>query len=207
MTRFWIGGSPCAGKSSVAAALAARHGLRHFECDRGTPARMAAMSGRGHLAYEELVALPICARLARPPEWQAEREREFYHEQFAYLLAELPDAGVIAEGADLLPELLAGAGVPIERAVWIVPAPEFQRRHYAGRPWVGPYLAGCPDPAAAFESWMRRDALFARHVRAAAEQLGGRVLVVDGALSLKETVVTVERHFGLRPTKTVGGWP
>jgi hypothetical protein len=154
-----------------------------------------------------VTALTTCARLARPPEWQFELVRAFHLEQFGYLMAELPDGGVIAEGADLLPESLAGAGVPMERAIWIVPTPEFQRRHYAARSWVEPYLAGCPDPAAAFENWMRRDALYARHVRLSAERAGGRVLVVDGARSLEDTVSAVEQHFGLRPPKTVGGWP
>jgi len=202
MTRFWIGGSPCAGKSSVAALLAGRHGLRHFASDAGTSSRMARMSGRGLPAHDELVALDTCTRLARPPHRQVELTLAVYAEQFRFLLDELPDADrLLVEGADLLPSLLAGFGVPLGRSVWIVPAPDFQRRHYAERPWVGPYLASCPDPAAAFDSWMRRDVLFARHVRATAEQLGGRVIEVDGGHTLEQTASVVERHFGLSPVR------
>ena len=29
----WIGGSPCSGKSTIAALLADRHGLRRYDCD------------------------------------------------------------------------------------------------------------------------------------------------------------------------------
>jgi hypothetical protein len=65
---YWIGGSPCAGKSSVAATLAARYGLRHVECDRESDDRLARMAGRALPAYNELAALSTCERLSRAPE-------------------------------------------------------------------------------------------------------------------------------------------
>jgi hypothetical protein len=198
---YWIGGSPCAGKSSIAASLAARHGLIHFECDAGTDARMARMATSPPPAFARLTALSTGQRLARPPSWQAGLEVAFYREQFPFLRAEFPaGAKVVAEGADLLPELLE---VPLEHAVWIVPTPEFQLRHYRERAWVEAYLAECPDPAAAFDSWMDRDMRFARYVRRSAERIGGMVIVVDGSHSVNETAALVEEHFGLRG-ETVG---
>ncbi len=199
MPRYWIGGSPCAGKSSIARLLADRHGLVHVECDAAAPPRLAAMAGRGLPAYDELTALGTCGRLAMPPAWQADREVAFYHEQFPYLLAELGDRDdLLVEGADLLPELLHAAGAPLARSVWVVPTPEFQRRHYRAREWVAPYLAQCPDPELAFENWMRRDVLFARHVERQAAALGGTVLVVDGSRPLVNLADLVTRHLGLR---------
>jgi hypothetical protein len=202
---YWIGGSPCAGKSSVAARLATRHGLLHVECDLGAEQRVARMAGRRLAAYEELTALGTCARLARPPEWQAERELAFYREQFPFLLEELGalPAGrpAVVEGADLLPDLLEGIGVPMDRAVWMVPTPAFQLRHYATREWVPAYLQDCADPERAFRNWMRRDVLFAEHVRELAGSVGGQVLVVDGVESLEEAVGLVERRFGLDPPR------
>lgn len=198
---YWIGGSPCAGKSSLAAKLANRHGLLHVECDVGAEQRLARMAGHQLAAYEELTALGVCERLARPPQWQAERELGFYREQFDFLLGELAalpaDRPALVEGADLLPDLLEGIGVPMSRAVWMVPTPEFQLRHYAMREWVPAYLQGCADPEQAFGNWMERDVLFARHIRKKTEQMGGRVLVVDSAESLEQAVGIVERYFGL----------
>ena len=195
---YWIGGSPCAGKSSVAALLAARHGLRHVECDAGADARLARMAGHGLPAYTELSALSTRDRLRRPPAWQAERELAFYAEQWPFLRAELPAGPCVVEGADLLPSLLAAAGVPPGNAVWLVPTREFQLRHYAARDWVADYLRDCD--AGAFDAWMRRDMLFAEHVRATAEARGGTVLVVDGSATLEQSARRVERHFGLART-------
>ena len=200
MTGYWIGGSPCAGKSSVAALLAEQYGLRYVQCDAGTDDRMRLMAGRGLPAYDELTALATCERLARRPQWQCARVIDFYAEQFPFLLASLPgDPARLVEGADLLPELLAGHGVPPEQSIWIVPSAEFQVRHYAQRPWVDTYLAGCPDPAAAFDSWMQRDVRFAAHVRRTAAELGRRVIVVDGTGTLAGTAAEVAPHLGLRP--------
>jgi hypothetical protein len=183
--RYWLGGSPCAGKSSVARLLAARHGIAHVECDaRPAPARPAD-------------ALSTCARLARPPQWQADQEVAFYRDRFRPLLAGLPPGRILIEGADLLPSCLHEAGVPPERAVWLVPAPEFQRHWYATRDWVGPYLSDCPDPAAAFDNWMRRDALYADHIRTTATGLGYRVIVVDGSRTIPENAEIIERHLSL----------
>lgn len=195
---YWIGGSPCAGKSSVARLLAGWHGLRHVECDAGSDARLERMAGHGLRAYAELTALGTCERLARPAEWQAAREIEFYHEQFDFLRAEFgTDEPLLVDGADLLPELLCGAGISLDRAIWIVPTPEFQLRHYSAREWVDAYLKDCPDPATAFENWMRRDMLFADHVRERALAGGGRVVIVDGSRSIEESARLVAAHFGL----------
>ncbi len=198
---YWIGGSPCAGKSSVAAKLATRHGLLHVECDVGAEQRLAKMSGQELAAYEELSKLGTCGRLARPPEWQAERELAFYREQFDFLLTELAalpaEPPAIVEGADLLPDLLQRIDVPMDRAVWMVPTPDFQLRHYGMREWVPAYLRDCPDPEQAFQNWMRRDVLFGKHIGELAASVGGRVIVVENEESLEEAVGIVERHFRL----------
>jgi hypothetical protein len=196
---FYIGGSPCAGKSTIADLLARRHDLHAFHCDEGAEPRLALVRRSPSQAIRQLVALPDCDRLSRPPAWQAEQEVNFYREQFPYLLEELrtaPRPGV-AEGADLLPELLHQAGIPFARAVWVVPTPRFQLEHYARRPWAHDYVAACPDPPAAFANWMERDARFAGHVAAQAARLGGKLLVVDGSRPVDDVAAEVARHFGL----------
>jgi hypothetical protein len=185
--------------------LATRHGLIHVECDARAEQRVARMAGQHLATYEELTALGTCERLARPPRWQADRELAFYREQFSFLLDELAalpaDRLAIVEGADLLPDLLQDIGVPMDRAIWMVPTPAFQLRHYALRAWVPAYLQDCADPQQAFRNWMQRDALFARQVRQLAEELGGRVVVVDSTGSLEQATGIVERHFGLSTTR------
>ena len=177
---FWLGGSPCAGKSSIARLLAARHGIEHVECD----AVMAAQR---------------TPEFSRSPGWQVDREVAFYRARFGRLLTRLPAGPALVEGADLLPSCLHELGVPPSRAIWLVPTPAFQHHWYGARDWVAPYLSGYPDPAAAFASWMRRDELFAEHVRATAATAGYRVIVVDGSRTIPETAEIVEAHLSPAP--------
>jgi hypothetical protein len=203
---YWIGGSPCAGKSTVARLLAEAHDLSAVECDRDGEARWAAMAASGMPVCTELTALGTCHRLARPPQWQADTEVAFYREQFDFLCRELAGLStarpLVVEGADLLPELVATLGVPPERCVWVVPTPEFQLSYYRSRTWVRPYLAGCPDPERAFANWMRRDMIFAQYVTRSARRRAGTVLVVDGSAPVEATADLVGRHFGLVPPPT-----
>jgi hypothetical protein len=182
MSLFWLGGSPCAGKSSIARLLAARHGIEHVECDA-------------------VLAAERSPRFSWAPRRQADREVAFYRARFGRLLAALPAGPALIEGADLLPSGLRELGVPPSRAVWLIPTPAFQRRFYAARDWVAPYLSGYADPVAAFASWMRRDDLFAEHVRVTAAQAGYRVIVVDGSRTIPETAEIIEDHLSLHPRK------
>lgn len=208
---YWIGGSPCAGKSTAARLLAEAHALLAVECDLGGEARLAAMAAAALPVYTELTALGTCDRLAEPPWWQAEMEVAFYREQFDLVLRELADLPtdrpLLVEGADLLPELVFTLGVRPERAVWVVPTAQFQLSYYRARDWVTPYLADCPDPELAFANWMRRDMIFAEYVTRTAGQHDGAVLVVDGATPVETTAEQVGRHFGLATTPPRGSRP
>ena len=103
----------------------------------------------------------------------------------------------MAEGAALLPALLAEQEVPPARAIWIVPEESFQRTQYARREWRHDVLRTCSDPEQGWENWMARDAGFACRVAAGAVGLGYRVVLVDGSRSVDEIYAEVVRHFGL----------
>ncbi|MEV8437319.1 hypothetical protein AB0425_08100 [Actinosynnema sp. NPDC051121] len=181
----WIGGSPCGGKSTIAGLLATALGGTVYSCDDRV-GRHAASTPGGVLA--ELVSCPVGVRLARPVERQVVDVLAGYREQFPLIVRDVRaiSGPVVVEGAALLPELVAGAGVPAARAVWLVPTPEFQVRHYERRTWARELLRDVPDPDRAFRRWMRRDARFAVVVAEQARALGYRVIVVDGSRSAAE---------------------
>jgi 2-phosphoglycerate kinase len=191
----WIGGSPCAGKSSIADAIAREQGWIVYRCDDEV---------ERHARLADPVRQPILWRLnrlsgddlwMRPLDQQVEEEFAYYRDEFAFIcedLERLPsDRTVIAEGAALLPELIEPKAVEQGRAIWIVPAPEFQREHYARRDWTTGTLSACSNPAAAWENWMERDVRFARRVEADAAARNFPVLVVDGVKSLTENIANV----------------
>ncbi len=203
---FFIGGSPCSGKSTIARLLAERHGFTSYSCDDAWDR---------HMALADPARTPVLARLSsldcdglwmRPVSQQVAEELAVYREEFAFILNDLralpTDQPILAEGCALLPDLLVNHGIPANRSLWIVPTPEFQLQHYAQRDWIGGIVASCTSPDQAWQNWMNRDIGFAHEVATLANAHHRTVITVDGTRPVESIYSQVANHFELpdRPT-------
>lgn len=199
---LWLGGSACAGKTSVARRLADRHGLRTYHCDdafdrhraRTTAERHPDFCRVGGLSFEEMWRAPVAD--------QVEDLLAFYREQLEMQLEDvlaLP-AGtpLLVEGAGLLPARIAELAASPRQALWLLATPSFRRRHYPRRgPWVAELLSGSDRPGQVFATWMERDDVMTQRRAAEIETLGLPRLWIDGSLGIAETAAAVAAHFGL----------
>src|SRR5512146_1907288 len=86
---YWLGGSPCSGKSSIAEAIAARRGFSLFKCDDSLFDHMAAADPLRQPAMAKaarLSGLGWEALFMRPVEEQVADVLAFYREEFPLLL-------------------------------------------------------------------------------------------------------------------------
>jgi hypothetical protein len=206
---YWMGGSPCSGKSSIARILAEEYGLQTYHCDESYEAHLGrAVPGR-HLVMAAARGKSWDAVWMHPVEFLVTREIAFYKEEFEMvvddLLAMLRSGPILAEGSALLPECVAPLLTRPQQAVWVVPTEDFQRREYARREWVKDVLDQCLRPDEAWENWMARDAGFARVVAQDAAERGLKVIEVDGSCSIESIASSVAGHFG--PGMTLGPSP
>lgn len=85
----------------------------------------------------------------RPVNQRIQEEAQYYDEEFPFIVDDLlalsNDRPTFAEGAALMPHPLAGIGIPLERSIWLVPSPGFQRERYAQRAWRHRIVASCSD--------------------------------------------------------------
>ena len=198
---YWIGGSPCAGKSTVAQALADRYNLYYYQCDawfpehqrRASPAQQPTLQRLAVLSCDEIWLSPVAEQVARV--------QAIYGEEFAMILADLralPTARpILAEGAALMPSVVLPYLSKQRQAVWLTPTPAFQRLHYTQRPWIQDVLRASTDATQAFQNWMARDEAFAAWVNAQATAAGLRLIQVDGQQSSDELTAEVAAWFGL----------
>jgi 2-phosphoglycerate kinase len=202
---FWLGGSPCGGKSSVADQLAARFDLTLYRCDDAYFRHVQVCNPADHPTLHAITQLSWDEIWMRGVAEQVAAEFAAYREEFALILADLqalPHARpVLVEGCALLPELVAPLAPP-PRALWFVPTPAFQRHHYAQRGFIREILVQCRYPQTAWHNWMARDEQFGREVAAAATARGYTVTTIDGSRTVDELAAAAAAHFGLAPAPT-----
>ena len=198
---YWLGGSPCSGKSSIAKILAKQFGLRVYKCDdyfdthlqQATPDAQPHFYRIGQMSWDEI--------WMRPVNEQVTSEIAIYREQFAMILDDLrtmpDDKPILVEGAALLPDLVASLLPRSEQATFIVPTEQFQKKTYAQREWIQDMLSQCRDPGQAFANWMDRDVGFGRWVVDTAVAHNLHVLTVNGSRTISENAAYIAAHFGL----------
>jgi chloramphenicol 3-O-phosphotransferase len=194
----WIGGSTASGKSSIADYLADRFGLAAYHVDRRDREHEARRDPSRHPAIEAWASRTLDETWVDLPVPElVEATLAFSRERFELVLddlAELARGGaVVAEGFQLLPELVAPLlGCP-RQGVWLVSTDRFrlealQRR---GTAWQLPKQTS--NPARALQNRLDRDEAIAERVRAEAQSRGLKVIEVSRQ-PLSVVATEVETH-------------
>lgn len=197
---YFIGGSPCSGKSTIAEILSERYNLYYFKADDFLDKYTKLGASKGY---------PICSKLGgmnaeeiwmRDPSLQCKEEIAFYEEIFEFILEELKRLScdrIITEGAAFLPKLIRTLNVSYDRYLSITPSKDFQISHYSKREWVPYVLEGCGDKEKAFANWMDRDALFTKEVQRQCGEMNYASIINDGSMEIDEMLGGIAAHFGL----------
>lgn len=114
-TAVLIGGPAAAGKTTVGRLLARKHGMRWYSTDAHAQHHRAIAVARGLHAEDD----PAPGTFDRGP---------LINDDLVRLAAELPEAGIVVEGALITPDL-----APLPRSVWLMPSAAEQRRRLVER--------------------------------------------------------------------------
>jgi adenylate kinase family enzyme len=201
---YWLGGSPCAGKTTISHIIAQEFGWQTYHIDREVESYLARADSQKqpHLsAYKEMGLKRFLLQAAQV---QLDMVLGMSQEQYQFILEDLAKfeegTTILVEGANLHPQDVASVLPSTSHALWLVPTEEFQLEVYPKRgTWVQDVLRNFEDDTRVdvFEQWMERDAMMARWMEKAASDLGIRVITVDGSASLLDNAETVMKHFGL----------
>jgi hypothetical protein len=197
---LWIGGAQWSGKTSVARALADRHGLTAYHYD--------AHDARAHddrrIAARALAGEPLRADLDTTwvhttPEVMAQQTIAGFPQRFDWVLDDLralySPRPVIAEGWGLRPELIATVTDDLRRMVVLLPTDEFRRQQVETLDRARSLGLEVADPVRAQANRIARDRLVAANAAEQAQRLGIAVLHVDGQRDLPMIVADVESRF------------
>ncbi len=192
---YWLGGSPCSGKSSIAALLSEQYNLATYNCDdhfdrhqsQASPQNQPALYQLGTMSWDEIWMRPVAE--------QVRHVIEVYREEFPMILADLRaltgERPILVEGAALLPDRVAPHLTGEQTAVYLIPTPQFQVETYARRDWIDAVLAQCEEPQQAFANWMARDVQFGRWVAETAAAHKFPVVHVDGSQTIAQNAACI----------------
>jgi len=196
---LWIGGAPGSGKTTIGRWLAHRYDLRSYNADAYTWAHHDRSLADGDAGATRWEALSADERwLAVPPDEMARFSLEMNAERFRKMVDDvraLPARpAVVMEGTPLLPWLVERHLTDDAAAVWLVPAPEFQRALLSERPTTT--FAETSDPARALANRIERERRVSEAIERAAGERGYTVLRVDESRDVDTMKTLVEEALG-----------
>ncbi|MFN2406752.1 MAG: AAA family ATPase [Pyrinomonadaceae bacterium] len=200
---YWIGGGSGAGKSTVARRLAAQHGLSVYATDDMMADHARRSSREDCPLLHEFMAMDMDQRwLNRSPKSMLETFHWFRGEGFDLIVEDvfrLPrERGVIVEGFRLLPRLVKPLLSESNRAVWLLPTPEFREAVIEGRggsTWG--FLGKTSDPERALRNLLERDRLFTEALREETARLGLPTVEANITMTENDLVKRVTEVFRL----------
>ena len=195
---FYIGGSPCSGKSTIAELFAKEYGAYYFKVDDVLNDFIAVAAEKNCDACKTIVNLSADENRLRDPREQCEEEFSMYQEIKTLVFEKLESVEskfIIAEGAAFTPEVTEDVGY--EHYLCVIPTPNFQISHYKQREWIEFVLKECVDKQKAFDNWMQRDIFFAEQVKRNCDKNGIFCMINDGSRAPKELYEIVKCNFGL----------
>jgi 2-phosphoglycerate kinase len=199
---YWIGGGSGGGKSTMAGALAARHGLRLYPTDEVMADHARRLTPGDAPFLSEFAAMDMDERwLLRSPQTMLETFHWFRGEGFGLIVEDLlrlpPEPGVVAEGFRLLPRLVQPMLARRDHAVWLLPTPGFRRAAFGRRGSWWAIAGKTSDPERALGNLLERDRMFTERLAVAARELDLSVIEVDTTMTEEDLAGRVTEAFEL----------
>jgi hypothetical protein len=194
---LWIGGSTCAGKSTIAERLAERYQLPAYFFDRREPFHIYRSIPEQQPHLIGFMAMTMDERwVLRSPEAMALHTiASWSTERFPMVLDDLSsmpaEAPIIAEGPGLFPQQVAPLLTRPNQGIWLVASRDLIEQVRHARPGLARMTS---DPERTMRNIIDRDILIADHVRQGAQTLGLPHIEVD-LQNIHQAYAMVEKHF------------
>lgn len=198
---LWIGGGPCAGKTTLARLLAGKYALKIYNADWHHRGDHRDRPGGVPPSWNEL---SMDERWLWPsPHELAERDLANWAAGFPLVIEDLlalPEArAIVAEGPTLFPWCVAPVLRSPRQAIFLLPTLQWRDRVLARRQGDGAgglrFEDQTSDPARARRNVREREVFIGERIAAACAELGLRCLRMDGSLDLDDSLGVLEEHF------------
>lgn len=203
---LWIGGSPCAGKSSICLDIARRYVILDYRLDPMGRNHLRRRLAAGDERMRAFLNMSMQQRwVERSVETLVEETVESWKREGELAIEDvlhLPDDWFILVEGNFFPEAIAPLLSSSHQAIWLTPSDDFckqirHRRHteQAERRKQHGLIEEMHDQEKHIGNLIARDCQLAHYVRKQAAQQGLPSQIVDETRSLDEMIRLVEQHF------------
>ncbi len=196
---LWLGGSPCAGKSSISRILESNFDINVYRVDAAFETHRTQFSQPLHPALCNWESSTWNQRWMQPIDKLVRDAIKIYQEHFTLIIEDVrafpKDKPLLVEGTALLPQEVSRVLLKRNDAIWLIPTPDFQKENYSQREWIYEILKQCDNQEEAFHNWMERDVAFAEFVINEARRLNLEWLLIDERKTIEENAMIIAKHF------------
>lgn len=202
---YWLGGSTCAGKTTIANYLSENYGFMVYHCDEYLGKHIEKSNAEEHpnlfklttLKWEDIINMPEDEYLA----WVMDTFSEEFHMILEDLDTQISDKPVLVEGINLLPKLLKDIIKEGNHAIWLVADETFYSLHQMQRKELYDRINECKNPEQALHNYINFDLAFGKYIKKEAQKHDLKVMVIENNNDISKNIEIVSKHFHLNLLK------
>ena len=198
---YWLGGSTCAGKTTISNALSVKYGFTVYHCDEYLVKHIEKSNTQEHPNLNKIAKTSWNDILSMNIEEYLNWTTGSFREEFDMILEDLyqlpDDKPVLVEGINLLPNIIKEEIVNINHAVWLVADESFYIKHQMNRKELFERIKQCSNQEQALQNYMSNDLAFGKYILNETKRLGLNVIKTDNESDIKKNIELISRYFSL----------
>ena len=198
---YWLGGSTCAGKTTISNALAEKYGFTVYHCDDYLGKHIEKSNAREHPNLNKISEASWNDILSMDVEDYLNWTTGSFSEEFGMILEDLDalsdDKPILVEGINLLPKLIKDEIVKNDHAVWLVADEVFYKKHQMQRKELSERIKECSNQELALQNYMNDDLAFGKYIFNDAKKFDLKVIVMVNESDIKKNIEFISTYFNL----------
>lgn len=198
---YWLGGSTCAGKSTISNMLSATYGFTVYHCDEYLGKHIEKSNAEEHpnlnkgknFSWDDILSMKEDEYLS----WSIGSFTEEYKMILEDLDSQADGKPILVEGVNLLPRLIKEDIVDVNNAIWLVSDEAFYKKHQMQRKELFDRINKCLNPEQALHNYLNDDLAFGKYIKNEAQRLDLKVLIVENDSDIMKNVEVISSHFNL----------
>ena len=198
---YWLGGSTCAGKTTISNILSEKYGFIVYHCDEYLGKHIEKSNTQEHPNLNEVSKICWNDMLSMTIDEYLKLSIGLFNEEFEMILEDLNKLSdgrpILVEGVGLLPELINNRISDINHAIWVVADEVFYKKHQMERKELFERTRECLNPEQALQNYLSYDLAMGKYIINSVKEFNFNVIEVKNDSNIIEKVEAICSHFKL----------